>query len=297
MTLRELLRRGDPATGVGAPMLSRVERRLKSESSWPLRAPPLWRIALATPLLAGAPLAIAAVIAARVAWRAPEAPPAPGPVRRAVHPHLAAEHAIEHPIEPPSPELLPVPHRSLRISPPPSVRSASGGSVAAEPESPLAAETRALGQALRQLNDERDAQGALASLAHYRGAFPHGVLRQEADIARVDAALQMGLRQEALSALETLDVADGVPRAAELRVLHGELLAGEGRCREALPHFDAAAARPAPAGVRGRALYGRAICRRETGDVEGSREDFGAYLSAFPQGPFARVAKEALDAP
>src|SRR5262249_24637204 len=107
---------------------------------------------------------------------------------------------------------------------------------APEEETALAAEARLLGAAVRSLRQDHDASAALARLDEYRARFPHGTLRPEAELVRVDALLALGRRGPALALLDTLDLS-GTVRARELRVLRGELRSGAGRCADAALDF------------------------------------------------------------
>ena len=83
-------------------------------------------------------------------------------------------------------------------------------------------------------------------------------------VAAVQADLDLDRTPEALSLLEGMVALDfrGIPRASELRLLRGELLARSHRCHEALPAFEQSLA-ASDALQRERALYGQAACRAE----------------------------------
>jgi hypothetical protein len=177
------------------------------------------------------------------------------------------------------------------VPPPAPVVAAPTPAPAPPPESALSKESRALSDAVRLLRRDRDAAGALAALDEYRARWPRGVLRPEAEVARVDALLSLGRRGDALVALESVDVA-GLPRARELTVVRGELRAEAGRCKQAARDFDIAAALTDALGER--ALWGRAGCRARLGDRDGARADLERYLERFPSGKFASEARRAL---
>jgi TolA-binding protein len=132
----------------------------------------------------------------------------------------------------------------------------------------------------------------LALLDQYLQRYPRGVLRTDAELARIDALLQTGASAAALDALEHLPL-DGLPRARELRVTRGELRADGGRCRDALSDFEVAAAAPDALGER--ALYRQAACRAQLGDGARARAALESYLQRFPRGRFVGEARRALD--
>ncbi len=155
----------------------------------------------------------------------------------------------------------------------------------ANPESQLAAESKALEPAIGALRRERDAARALTLLGSYESSFPHGVLSLEARVLRVDALLALGRRADALPVLDALPL-DRVGRGVELRLVRAELRAASD-CRSALPDFDRVlSAAPAPS-LDERALRGRALCRASSGDAAGARSDAERYLARYPAGRFA----------
>jgi tetratricopeptide (TPR) repeat protein len=141
----------------------------------------------------------------------------------------------------------------------------------------------------------RDPQGALTLLDQHRSRFPHGLLLPEAELTRLGALLEVGDRVGATQLLDRVSqkgYARSI-RAEELRVLHGELLAEQGRCEEALDRFEPAAEK-GKGGVHERALFGSSACRAQLGDFEGSRRDLERYLQRYPEGRFAAEARAAL---
>jgi hypothetical protein len=157
-------------------------------------------------------------------------------------------------------------------------------------ESELSRESQALERALTALRRERDAARALFLLERYAADFPAGVLRLEADVARVDAHLALGQRPLALAILDRLPL-ERVGRGLELRVVRAELYA-ERDCARATRDFDHVLAASPPASLDERALYGRASCRTRLGDGEGARADLERYLTRYPSGRFAARARE-----
>jgi hypothetical protein len=158
--------------------------------------------------------------------------------------------------------------------------------------STLAAETAALEQVLFKLRRKHDAAGALALLDQSQALFAHSTLALEAKVARVDALLALGERDQALAVLEHLPLAQ-VGRGGEMRLLRAELRA-RGDCARALSDFDALTAQALPSSLAERALYGRAACEVQVGDAVHARADFGLYLARFPAGRFAAAARREL---
>jgi Flp pilus assembly protein TadD len=181
---------------------------------------------------------------------------------------------------PPAPLVEPAP-RSEPAAPP----------AAAAPPTPsaLANETALLSAALTRLRHDRDAAGALAALDVYDARAPHGTLRREANVARVDALLMLGRDADALAVLRTLPLQPR-GREQELRVVRGELIAPSS-CAAAVEDFDHVLTGAPPAPLVERALHGRATCLTKLGDLEGARRDSLEYLRRFPEGRFAAQAR------
>ena len=153
----------------------------------------------------------------------------------------------------------------------------------------LAEETRLLGGALAALRQQHDGAAALASVNEYLGRFPNGTLLGEAQRARIDALLLLGRREDALHALDRLDI-DPVGRGQELLLIRGELRARRD-CADAIPDFDLVLGHSAPPHLAERALFGRAVCRQQEGRKTAARADALAYLERFPSGRFADAAR------
>ena len=153
----------------------------------------------------------------------------------------------------------------------------------------LALESAELERAFIALRREHDAARALDLLDRYAARFPAGVLRLEADVARIDAELALGNEPAALALLERVPL-ERVGRGVELRLLRGELLAKRD-CRAAILDFERVLGAHSTRSFDERALYGRANCRRALGDVAGASADFDTYLARFPDGRFARVVR------
>ncbi len=160
-------------------------------------------------------------------------------------------------------------------------------------ESALAIESRLLGLALRELRQTHDAKQALVRLDEYTARFPSGLLKVEAQAARVDALMLIGRRDEALALLEHATFTR-LPRGGELTVLRGELRAASGRCREAMSDFAASGGSGSTAEVAERGLYGQGMCRAHLGDLAGAETDLRAYLARFPAGRFRASAQATL---
>jgi tetratricopeptide (TPR) repeat protein len=190
----------------------------------------------------------------------------------------------------PAPEPSAAPSASTRsFERPPSARAASPEPPASA-ASELSRESQALERALTALRRDHDPARALALLERYAADFPAGMLRLEADVARVDAHLALGQRAAALAILDRLPL-ERVGRGLELRVVRAELYA-ERDCGRAARDFDHVLAASPPASLDERALYGRANCRTRLGDPAGARADLERYLMRYPNGRFATRARE-----
>jgi hypothetical protein len=157
----------------------------------------------------------------------------------------------------------------------------------------LALETDQLERALVRLRKHRDAEGAIEELNIYLTHFRGGALAREAEMARVEAFLSLGRREQALAVLDTLSLGE-YGREVELRIIRAELRA-EKDCRSAITDFDQVlqASAPAPAFIE-RALHGRASCRLRLGDQEGAKRDLEDYLRRYPGGQFAEEVRNRL---
>jgi TolA-binding protein len=279
-----------PAEPLGRAGLSRVAQRLDGahrsrRGTWRGAA-----LAFACVALAGGAAATWGVL------RAPEhrsvSPTVAPVVTASARPSPAARRRAitREPEVAPAPEPSAAPSASPRsLERPPSARAAS-------PEPPpsaaseLSRESQALERALTALRREHDPARALALLERYAADFPAGMLRLEADVARVDAHLALGQRAAALAILDRLPL-ERVGRGLELRVVRAELYA-ERDCARATRDFDHVLAASPPASLDERALYGRASCRTRLGDSEGARTDLERYLTRYPNGRFAARARE-----
>jgi hypothetical protein len=235
--------------------------------------------------------------------------PAPAPVARAVS--VAETAAVPVPNEPATPVLRPrrvvarVAPSESPIATPPRPAIAAPPAVAALPvprprfpvddarpaprapeapdeESPT--EAHVLARAISHLRGNHDAVAALEDLADYDRRFPGGLLDQEVLRIRTEALLDVGRDREALTRLDERS-ADALTRP--LLLLRGELRARAGRCAEALgdlgPLVDAS---QTPAALAGRAIYARASCHAQLGDVAAARADLERYEARFPDGSF-----------
>jgi hypothetical protein len=299
-SLEDLFRQGDPGARVSAQAVRRVAARIaatprrRSGSRIGFR-----RIAVPAALLLGVPAAVAAVFQSVAFLRSPEVHAPPKTELR--HPPAAIAPRAQPPVDISPPlSLEPAPPRAVRrLSRP--VNNRPGVALAVNPapapleakapapeESGWIAESRLLKEAQRALHERNDPGAALKTLDAFGRQFPQSALANEAALARVDADLALGRRDAALDVLGALEGGGEVPRAFELRLLHGELLAEKGRCTEALPYFARELASPR-SDLRERALYGRALCT-------GNRADLTRYLEDFPSGRFAAAARAALSA-
>lgn len=208
-------------------------------------------------------------------------PPAPQPVRPFAVPSR------------PHPKLSPASVAAVS-SGPPTVPTLAGSTDAA-PVSSLASETRLLGQALIQLRSGGRPLEALRFLDAYQAAHPTGVLAEEARAARVDAFMALHRPSDALTVLLQRDF-QRLARGGELTLLRAELLAGAGRCGEAVSDFSAVLSTVPSTSrtLRERALYGQATCQLRLGARSHARALFAQHLAQFPTGPFAAQVQQAL---
>jgi hypothetical protein len=305
----DLLQTVDTEVGLSELSAARVLARIDAAVRQPARRHPRWLMAAAAVAfsLLGIQIAAAAVIAAvptlrqalstavgrrltqgaRAGMARPVPPSAPQPRQ------LIARPAT------PAPRLAPAPVPAIAQAPRPAARptARSGKSPPAVAlETSSRPEVEVMTQAARQLYADHDAVAALATLEPYLYLHPAGSLRPEMIREAVQADLELDRTPEALGLLDGLAAQDfaGIPRASELRLLRGELLARNHRCSEAVSMFEQSLAASNPA-ERERALYGRAACRAELGDLAGSRADLGTYLQQFPGGRFAGEAQRALE--
>lgn len=129
------------------------------------------------------------------------------------------------------------------------------------------------------------AQRGLKALDQHLRDFPGGSLELEARVARVDALLVLGRRQEARRELSALPI-ESVGRKHELRLIRAELRADDD-CRAALSDFQVLVDLPLASGWAERALFGRGACLLKLGDQAAAQRDFDRYLQRFPNGRFA----------
>ena len=158
---------------------------------------------------------------------------------------------------------------------------------AAAPSSRLAQEAASLSAALSALKagGKDNARGALRAIDQHLQAFPRGTLELEARVARVDALLALGRRQDARRELSALPL-ESVGRKFELRLIRAELWADDD-CRAALSDFQVLIGEPLPSAWAERALFGRGACLLKLGDRAAAQRDFARYLERFPSGRFA----------
>lgn len=211
---------------------------------------------------------------------------------------LAGEPRAELAEEPAPAALRPSTTRAVRrkvAAPVVAVSPATPTAIAPAPveESSLAVESKLLGQALHDLHQKHDANAALASLVAYEARFPHGLLGEEAQAARVDALIALSRRSDALLLLDRVTFTR-LARGGELRAVRGELRAASGRCREASADFAWALGHQPTTATTERALFGRAACKQTLRDAVGAHADYSEYLERFPTGRFAAAAEAAL---
>jgi tetratricopeptide (TPR) repeat protein len=173
-------------------------------------------------------------------------------------------------------------------SPPP-----AGGGLAAG--STLGTEAALLGEAIKAREAGKPAD-ALSALSAYDRQFPTGELKSEAFLARIDALLDLGRGADALALLDRLEPPEfaALPRSNEVRVIRGELLAGVGRCHDALEAFGSALLGKLTAPAEERAMYGRTLCQSRLGQTDKAHAEGEAYLRRFPIGRHADTVRGLL---
>jgi hypothetical protein len=211
----------------------------------------------------------------------------PSPVPPTLDPTGNAPSPAAAPVEEPAPGEHPPALGEIRV---PSVRLHPK----ATPQSAAKRETgrEELGLFSRA-RASRDPTTALGLLDEYNERFPQGVFREEAELIRLDALLRAGHSDDALLLLDRWqrgELADQA-RPRELSVLRRELLAGAGRCAEALVGDADTGGDPA---LDERWLYLRGVCHGRTGAVSTARQEFQEYLQKYPQGRFASEVRKAM---
>jgi len=203
------------------------------------------------------------------------------------------------PASAPPPPLLPQP--SLPRAPPvaaelapaeappltPPSTAAFPAALASAGSSRLGQEAASLSAALSALKvgGKGNASRALRAIDEHLQKFPRGALELEARVARVDALLVLGRRQEARRELSALPI-ESVGRKNELRLIRAELRADDD-CRAASSDFQVLVDQPLPSNLAERALFGRGACLLKLGNQAAANRDFDRYLERFPSGRFA----------
>jgi len=138
----------------------------------------------------------------------------------------------------------------------------------------------------------RDAAGALVALGEYRERFPHGSLRNEVDLSRIELLAELGENTAALEeSAALLGSATGRERAAELHVLRGNVYRrGLADLRAAADEYARAEALGGPRGVEASRLRG--ACLEGLGDVAGALAAYRRYAGAPDQPRAAEVSRD-----
>jgi hypothetical protein len=279
-----------PEPRAAEPRAARAARHVGEPSAPALDEP------AAPPEASPPPVAVAPSPAATTAAPPATAFPSAAPI-------LATEPAR------PRPQARPSRAVALATAPPEATSPPSSPALAPsqEPPSPapaesappapssLAGETPLLSEALTRLRQQRDARGALASLDAYDAHYPHGMLRREAEGARIDALLMLGRDDDAVAVLRALEL-QPQGRDQELRVIRGELTAPTD-CARAIVDFSRVLAETPTDALAERALHGRAACHVRLGDKADAARDLAEYLRRFPAGRFAAEARRATQEP
>jgi outer membrane protein assembly factor BamD (BamD/ComL family) len=157
----------------------------------------------------------------------------------------------------------------------------------------LTDEAQLLGTALRQLRDQRDPAGALATLDDYRTRFPRGTLSDEATLHRIEALLALGRPAAAFGVLdERLQTHRPLP--PQMRVVRVEIMSQADQCEKAMDELDLLVGSQTGSLLE-RALFTRATCHQRLGKLTQSHADLQSYLERFPQGQFADKARRELE--
>lgn len=165
-----------------------------------------------------------------------------------------------------------------------------------EPQRSDLREGRALSEIYRLLRAEKNAILALQRLDDFSAAFPASRLQSEAQLARVEALIATSNYGEATRALEHVNP-DSSSIRRMVRVTRGELLVKEHNCEQAVVEFDKVIAERVQDVFEERALYGRASCRLESGDIARARSDLARCLERHPKGVRAAKIEKQLQSP
>lgn len=260
----------------------RVALRLRT------RAPRRMRLMLVRLVAIGVVIGVAGAAAAQwavVHWFNPQrevvarpatvSPPSPPLSPQPSLPRGTPAPAEAEPAPAEAPVLAPLPATAFPAAP------ASAGS------SRLGQEATSLSAALSALKvgGKDNASRALRAIDEHLQKFPRGALELEARVARVDALLVLGRRQEARRELSALPL-ESVGRKNELRLIRAELRADDD-CHAALSDFQVLVDQPLPSNLAERALFGRGACLLKLGNQAAADRDFDRYLERFPGGRFA----------
>jgi len=153
------------------------------------------------------------------------------------------------------------------------------GERAVPPRSEDQGASKFLTEAMQAFRVEHSPKTALRILDGHAMELAKGAFAHEATLLRVEVLLALGRQAEVLRLLDGMSLT-GVPASWTLLVTRGELRAAAGRCAEGIGDFDlvlAQAGRPPK-----RALFGRAFCRKQLGDVAGAAADVERYRREFP---------------
>ncbi len=200
---------------------------------------------------------------------------------------VAAEPALAPQPKPPQKPVEPAVEVVPPAAPEPAASVAFPPPLASAPSSRLGLEAASLEAALSALKGggKTNAARALQAIDQHLREFPGGTLELEARVARVDALLVLGRRQEARRELSALPI-ENVGRKSELRLIRAELRADDD-CRAALSDFQVLVDQALPTAWAERALFGRGACLLKLGDKAAAERDFARYLQRFPDGRFA----------
>jgi Flp pilus assembly protein TadD len=139
-----------------------------------------------------------------------------------------------------------------------------------------------LGEAVHLLRVEHTPEAALALLDRHATELTQRKLGHEALILRVEALLALGRQEQVLRLLDSAALSD-VAASHSLLVTRGKLRAAVNRCADGVGDFNLVLAESRK--PEREALFGRAICHKQLGDMAGARTDLERYRREFPADP------------
>ena len=143
----------------------------------------------------------------------------------------------------------------------------------------------------RNLND---LPGALQAFRRYRAEYPNGALAQEVSLSLIETELAGTSPQDRTAAFDEssafLAAHPQSERAAEMRLLRGNLMRETGDCEKAISEY-----RQAGGSYAEEALWFTAFCEHKQGRRDEARDTLRSYLARFPDGEHRAQAAAALE--